>query len=257
MEASEDGELDAEEGFMLLRVLHLDELQVQDIMTTRTDIVCSSASTTVAEVIELILASGHSRIPIYRGTRDNIIGVIYAKDLLRHSLSPDFAQRPVSELVHAPFFAPESKKVLDLLHDFKKSRKHLAVILDEYGGTAGIVTIEDVLEQIVGDIEDEHDTPREEDILTLENGTILLSGRSYLDDIAAQTPIQLASDEVDTIGGFLCDKAGRVPLPGEVFTAARTRFTVLEADATQIRKIKAEPLSAVETIAADLQAKLQ
>lgn len=241
IEASEDGELQKEEGSMLLSVLHLDELQVQDIMTPRTDVVCAPVAATTAEIVDLILTSGHSRIPVYRDNPDNIIGVIYAKDLLRLTLDTSLREKPVTEMMHQPFFVPETKNALDLLHDFKTSKKHLAVILDEYGGTAGIVSIEDVLEQIVGDIEDEHDAPREDDIMPEGEGKARLSGRADLEDIAEQLGINIESDEVDTIGGYLCHLAGRVPLPGERFTAADTLFTVLEADAKKIQSIYAEP----------------
>ncbi len=243
IEASEEGELQKEEGSMLLSVLHLDEMQVQDIMTPRTDVICAPISATVAEIVNLILSSGHSRIPVYRDNRDNIVGVIYAKDLLRHAIEPSLRDEPVTELLHPPFFVPETKNLRDLLHDFKANKKHLAVILDEYGGTAGIITIEDVLEQIVGDIEDEHDVPRQEDIVLLEDGSAALSGRAYLEDIAEQLGILITSDEVDTIGGFLCHLAGRVPQAGEQFTVANTVFTVTEADAKQIRSIRAENAS--------------
>lgn len=243
IEASEDGELQKEEGSMLLSVLHLDELQVQDIMTPRTDVICAPVGATTAEIVDLILNTGHSRIPVYRDNPDNIVGVIYAKDLLRLIHDASLREKPVAEMIHQPFFVPETKNALDLLHDFKTTKKHLAVILDEYGGTAGIVTIEDVIEQIVGDIEDEHDAPREEDIIVEGEGRALLSGRADLEDIAEELGITIESDEVDTIGGYLCHIAGRVPLPGEQFTAAGTVFTVLDADAKKIQTISAEPVS--------------
>lgn len=241
IEASEDGELQKEEGSMLLSVLHLDDLQVQDIMTPRMDVVCAPVTATTTEIIDLILASGHSRIPIYRDNPDNIVGVIYAKDLLRMTQEPSLQNAPVTELMHTPFFVPETKSAPALLHDFKTNKKHLAVILDEYGGTAGIATIEDVIEEIVGEIEDEHDAPREEDIILEGDGKARLSGRADLEDIAEEMGVNIESDEVDTIGGYLCHIAGRVPLPGEKFIAAGTMFTVLEADAKKIQSIQAEP----------------
>ena len=244
IEASEEGALQKEEGSMLLSVLHLDELKVEDIMTPRTDIICAHEGASVTEIVDLILSSGHSRIPIYRESRDNIIGVIYAKDLLRHAMDPALLNETVADMLRPPFFVPESKNVLDLLHDFKSSKKHLAVILDEYGGTAGIVSIEDVLEQIVGDIEDEHDTPRQEDIRVLENGSAVLSGRAYLEDIAEQLGVDISSEEVDTIGGYLCHIAGRVPQAGDHFVIGDNQFTVMEADAKQIRAIRIDPVPA-------------
>ena len=246
IEAREEGEVEKEEGSMLLSVLRLDDLQVDDIMTPRTDIICSPASSTIAEVVERILATGHSRIPIYRDNHDNIVGIVHAKDLLRHAMNPPLRDAPVTEMMHMPFFVPETKNALDLLHDFRVRKKHLAVILDEYGGTAGIVTIEDIIEQIVGDIEDEHDIPRQEAIRLLDNGQAMLSGRAYLEDIAEQMGIIITSDEVDTIGGFLCHMAGRVPQAGERFIAADTLFTVTEADAKHIRTINAQPAPASE-----------
>ena len=243
IEASEEGELQKEEGSMLLSVLHLDDLQVQDIMTPRTDLICAPATSTTAEIVDLILSSGHSRIPIYRENPDNIVGVIYAKDLLRLTIDQDLRDKPVTEMMHQPFFVPETKNAPDLLHDFKANKKHLAVILDEYGGTAGIATIEDIIEEIVGDIEDEHDAPRVEDIILENNGKALLSGRADLEDIAKEMGVAIESDEVDTIGGYLCHIAGRVPLPGERFEIAHTVFTVLEADAKKIQSISAEPVT--------------
>jgi magnesium and cobalt transporter len=239
IEASEDGELQKEEGSMLLSVLHLDELKVEDIMTPRTDIVCAPESASVREVVDLILSSGHSRVPIFRDNRDNITGVIYAKDLLLHAMDPERHGQGIGDMLRQPFFVPETKNVLDLLHDFKASKKHLAVILDEYGGTAGIVSIEDVLEEIVGDIEDEHDAPREEDIRVTET-CAMLSGRAYLDDMEEQLGVAITSDEVDTIGGYLSHLAGRVPQAGERFDIGGKRFTVVEADAKQIRFIRME-----------------
>ena len=241
IEASEDGELEKEEGSMLLSVLHLDDLQVQDIMTPRTDVVCAPVTATTADIVDLILSSGHSRIPVYSDNPDNIVGVIYAKDLLRLISDASLREKPVTEMMREPFFVPETKNAPALLHDFKTNKKHLAVILDEYGGTAGIATIEDVIEQIVGDIEDEHDAPREEDIVMEGNGKAVLSGRANLEDITETLGLKIESDEVDTIGGYLCHIAGRVPLTGEQFTIEGTLFTVLDADAKRIQSIQAEP----------------
>ena len=241
IEASEDGGLEKEEGSMLLSVLHLDDVQVQDIMTPRTDVVCAPVTATTAEIVDFILSSGHSRIPVYSDNPDNIVGVIYAKDLLRLISDASLREKPVTEMMREPFFVPETKSAPALLHDFKTNKKHLAVILDEYGGTAGIATIEDVIEQIVGDIEDEHDAPREEDIVLEGNGKAILSGRADLEDIAETMGLKIESDEVDTIGGYLCHIAGRVPLPGERFSIEGTLFTVLDADAKKIQSIRAEP----------------
>ena len=240
-DASEEGELDKEEGSMLLSVLPLDELQVQGIMTPRTDIVCASDDESIREVAALIIATGHSRIPVFSGNRDNIIGILHAKDLLEHLLNPGEQDRPVADIMRDAFFVPETKNVLDLLQEFRTRKNHLAVILDEYGGTAGLVSIEDVIEEIVGDIEDEHDAPKEEEIAAQPDGSYLVSGRAYLDDLDDTLGLTVNSDEVDTIGGYLTHLAGRVPEQGEHFVLKEQdgiEFTVLESDAKQIHTLR-------------------
>ncbi|MDL2207662.1 CBS domain-containing protein, partial [Desulfovibrio sp. OttesenSCG-928-M16] len=195
----------------------------------------------IRSLAEFIIATGHSRIPIYSGNRDNIIGIVHAKDLLEHALDPAEHVRPVKDIMRDPYYVPETKNVLDLLQEFRTRKVHLAVILDEYGGTAGLVTIEDVLEQIVGDIEDEHDAPREVDISLLEDGSYKISGRAYLDDLNDSLDLAIESEEVDTLGGFLTHLAGRVPEEGEQFTpegAKGALFTVLEADPKQIHAVR-------------------
>jgi magnesium and cobalt transporter len=221
---------------MLLRVLRLDDKQVSDIMTPRTDCHCIPTGTPLPEATRLIIASGHSRIPVFRETRDNIVGVVYAKDLLHSLMKPQEDQGIIDQIMRPPFFVPETKMALELLQEFRSRKQHLAVALDEYGGTSGLVTIEDVLEEIVGDIEDERDAPQEEHIKVLDEKRFELSGRAYLDDLA-ELGIELNSDEVDTIGGYLSLTAGHVPVAGEEFVLNGWKFSVLEAGTKAIRRI--------------------
>jgi magnesium and cobalt transporter len=237
-DAREEGQLDKEEGSMLLNVLALDTMQVQDIMTPRTDIVCASDTDSIRVVSELSIESGHSRIPIYSGNRDNIIGIVHAKDLLHSLLDPSEHTAPATGIMHEPFFVPETKNVYDLLQEFRTRKQHLAVILDEYGGTAGLVSIEDVLEVIVGDIEDEHDAPKEKEITLQEDGSYLIAGRTYLEDLDETLRVRLESEEVDTLGGYLTSLAGRVPAPGERFAIGNAIFIVEQADAKLIHCIR-------------------
>lgn len=239
LDASEDGEIEASESSMLLSILHLDDLCADDIMTPRTDVHAVEASRSVAEAIELILKYGHSRLPIYKGNRDNIIGIVYAKDLLREAMHPENLKKSVSGIMRQAFFVPETKNVLELLNEIRARKTHMAVIIDEYGGTSGLVTIEDILEEIVGDIEDEHDAPKEADIVALDDGSIKLSGRAYLDDINEALGTNLDSDEVDTIGGLLSHIAGRLPEPGDKFAVGGLIFTVQEADTRQVHSVLA------------------
>ena len=242
-DASKDGELDKAEGSMLLSVLNLDDQQVRDIMTPRMDIICAPEESSLREAAEMIMTTGHSRIPVFSGNRDNIIGILHAKDLLVHILArpeqePDF---PVAQIMREPFFVPETKNVLDLLHEFRTRKLHLAVIVDEYGGTAGLVTIEDVIEQIVGEIEDEHDAPRKEEISPQADGSYLIAGRAYLEDLEETLGLKINSDDVETLGGYLTHFAGRVPAAGDTFTLedlGGVTFTVVDADVKQIRSVR-------------------
>ena len=235
-EAREDGELKAEEGSMLLSILSLDEIQVQDIMTPRTDIDCLPSGTTILDAAGAIVETGHSRLPIYKETRDNIIGIVHAKDMLSSLMKTELQTSPVDSIMSQPFFVPETKIASELLQEFRSRKNHLAIVVDEYGGTSGLATIEDLLEVIVGDIEDEHDAPKEEDIRPLEEGKYELSGRAYLEELA-ELGIHLESDEVDTIGGYLSLDAGHVPQKDEEFHIGGWLFTIADADAKQIHTV--------------------
>ena len=240
IEASEEGELEPGEGSMLLSILRLDEMQVQDIMVTRTDMACAPIDSTIAQVVDIIIESGHSRIPIYNEDRDNIVGIAYAKDLLGYWHTPDKDSDSVAGVMRPAYLVPETKKVKELLQDFRTGKNHLAIAIDEYGGTSGLATIEDIIEVIVGDIEDEHDAPRQEDIRPLGENVYELTGRALLEDLE-DLGVDLDSDEVDTIGGYLSMEAGHVPGPGERFTLRGWAFTVLEADRKLIIRLRMEP----------------
>jgi len=242
LEAREDGELEQEEGSMILRILHLDTVQVQDIMTPRTDFDCIPIGTSLTDVAKCITNSGHSRIPIYKETRDDIVGIAFAKDMLPLLSMPEHHNDPIDNIMRSPFFVPETKVVGELLQEFRARRNHMAIVVDEYGATSGLVTIEDLIEEIVGDIEDEHDAPKEEDIRVRDNGSLDLSGRALLEELMPHG-ITLDTDEVETIGGYLCLEAGHVPQAGEEFLLFSWRFLVVEADLKQIRRVLAEPPS--------------
>ena len=240
LEAEEDGELLADEKSMLLRVLRLDELTVQDVMTPITDFVSASATNDLAEVVKVIVDSGHSRIPIFENSKDNIIGITYAKDLIKYWYDESMRDSPIRSVMREPFFVPETKRVLDLLHEFRVRKTHMAMLLDEHGNIAGLVTIEDVIEQIIGDIEDEHDCPKEDDIKVLDSKHLIISGRVTLEDLAEGIGLLLESEEVDTIGGYLCEFAGRVPSIGDTFEIEGVRFKISDADTKQVRSIELE-----------------
>lgn len=244
MEAREEGDVEAEESNMLLSVLELGETQVQEIMTPRTDIACLTNEATIQEAAQCIQTNGHSRIPVYKETKDNIIGIIYAKDLLTYLVDPnlDPAADHVDKIMRQPYFIPETKSSAELLQEFRVRKNHIAIVVDEYGGTSGLITIEDLLEVIVGDIEDEFDAPREEDVQKINDEEYILHGRTFLEDLK-EIGINIESEEVDTIGGYLSLQAGHVPAVNETFAIADWEFTVIEADTKQIHKISAKKIN--------------
>ncbi len=247
LEARAEGEVEPDEESMLLGILRFNDLQVQDTMTPRTDIDCVPDDMPLPDVARIIVRSGHSRIPVYHETRDNIVGIVHAKDVLHslldaHNQNAQAADPPAAAVMREPFFVPETKSIRTLLQEFRARKQHIAIALDEYGGTSGLITIEDVLEEIVGDIEDEHDAPRQEDIRPLGDGAYELTGRALLEDLE-DMGINLDSDEVDTVGGYLSMEAGHAPAPGESFTLDGWTFTVLEADKKLILRLRMEPAS--------------
>ena len=245
LEARADGEIDRNEVSMLLNVLELDQKMVKEIMVPRTDMVCAESGSQVREVADIIVSGGsHSRIPVIEGSKDYIVGVVHAKDLLESFLR-DQVEEPINGLMRPPFFVQEEEKLDEVLSALKRERLHMAIVRDEYGGTAGIVTMEDVLEEIVGEIADEYDQGRPEEITELADGVYVVSGRVPLDEVSERCAIDLESKDVDSIGGFLAVMAGHIPNPGEFYTFDNHRFTVLEADDRQIWSIRIEPLDTV------------
>lgn len=243
--AKRDGELTGDEVGLLLNVLRLGRKQVREIMIPRTDIACAPLDEEPRAILDHLITLGHSRLPIYKGNRDNIVGIVHAKDMLR--LSACEASLSLGEIMRRPLFIPDTKNVMDMLQVFRSKKIHMAIALDEYGGTSGLVTLEDVLEEIVGDIEDEYDAPRPEDIQVLENGDILVSGRTPLFELDEQFGLQFNSEQVETVSGYVCELAGRVPSAGEAFSINGHRLVVKEADPKQVHWIVIQAVELPQT----------
>lgn len=231
----EEGVINQEENAMIRSILTLGDSMVREIMLPRMEMSCVSIQDEVSEVLKSIIASGHSRLPVYEGTIDNVIGLIYAKDLLRYWGEPDAAIE-LRKLIRAPFFVPETKNLEELLHDFKKRRVHMAVVIDEYGGTAGLVTIEDLLEEIVGDIQDEYDLETER-LSVQGDGSIVADGRLPIEEVEEHFHVSIEKDNFETVGGLIFHLTGRIPLAGEVIESETLVLTVLEADERRIAKV--------------------
>ncbi len=215
----EEGVLEAEEEQMISAVIEMGERRVHEVMVPRTDMTALPASATMDEALDTFIREGHSRVPVYKGTVDEIVGVLYAKDLLPFLKDNGLAKRPdMRKLLRAPLFVPESMSIDDLLHKLQGRKVHLAIVLDEYGGTAGMVTIEDLIEEIVGDIQDEYDV---EEPLTvrLSDSEARIDGRVSVDDLAELFDMDLSgledSEEYDTVGGLIYHRIGGVPRPGD------------------------------------------
>ena len=235
-ESEEKGLINEEEGEMLTSIFEFGDTIVREIMVPRTDMVCAPLTATLPELLDAIIRSGHSRIPIFDGSPDRIVGVVYAKDLLR------FWGRPAGEIVlgavmRPPFFVPETKHIEELLQDFRAKRVHMAIAIDEYGGTSGLITIEDLLEEIVGDIQDEYD--REEEWLIPEaEGVVLVDGRLNVEELEEYFDLTIPREKFDTVGGYLFDHLGHVPHAGETIDAHGLQMTVVESDSRKIRKVR-------------------
>ena len=229
-----------EDTDILEGIIKFGNIQVVDIMTSRVDIVDLDIKTNYKELLDLIIKSGYSRIPVYSGTRDNIKGLLYSKDLLPHLDKP--ANFRWQSLVRQAYYVPETKKIDDLLNEFQENKVHLAVVVDEYGGTSGLVTLEDILEEIVGDISDEYD---DEDVLftKLDNHTFIFEAKILLNDffkiaeIEEEDFVKLTS-EVETLAGLILELKGDFPVKGERIGYDRYVFEILAADSRRITKVK-------------------
>lgn len=245
-EAAVEGEVESQDVELLLNVLELSRTSIREIMVPRPDVIFAELEDDVQTVAESIIKSGHSRIPIYKEDKDNVVGVVHAKDLLKWFLVPESAVKKVEAIMRKPVFVPEHKNVREALFDFLTKRNQIAFALDEYGGISGLVTLEDMLEEIVGEIEDEYDTHMPDPIQPLEDGGHLVSGRLLLDELGDQVGVCLDSEQVETIGGYLCELTGRVPQKGEFFTLDGRRFTIADADKKRVRWVEIAPGAAEE-----------
>ena len=242
-EGHREGLLEEEAREMIEGVIELGDANVSHVMTPRTEIDMIQADTAWDEIIENVIDWGHTRIPVYGSSRDEIVGILYSKDLLPELAKPaDQPRRPLAELLRKPLFVPETKPVDDLLNFFQKSRTHIAVVLDEFGGVSGLVTIEDVLEEIVGEIDDEYDQKSEEEIRKIDDDVCVAVGRAHVDEINEVMGFELPENEdFDTIGGFVFAEFGRVPAVGESITWQNAiRITVLEATRRRVNRVRLE-----------------
>ncbi len=237
LEAGRDeGVIEPEEFLLAERILRLSDIVVRDIMVARPDIVALPADSSFETVMETIIQTGHSRLPLYEGNLDNIVGIVYAYDILARIADGERVINPL-EVARPPVFVPETKPVSELLHDMRVNQTHFAVVLDEHGATAGVVTLEDIVEEIVGELRDEHD--RESDLWwRLDERTFIVDARLDRRQFEELTGIELPEGEFRTVGGFVFTKMGRLPTMGEKVTLPEAIFIVEEIQRRRITKVR-------------------
>jgi CBS domain containing-hemolysin-like protein len=231
-----EGLINEDENEMIRSIFEMKNRVVREIMVPRTDMAAVPVDAPLGEILDTINRCGHSRIPVYEGTVDNITGLLYAKDLLRE-WGKDAADIRLARLMRTPFFIPETKNFEELLQDFKRKRVHIAIVIDEYGGTSGLITIEDILEQIVGDIQDEYDT-EEEWLIEQSDGTVVADARLPIEELEERFGIEVERDKFDTVAGLIVHVIGRIPKIGEEIEIAALLLTILEADERKISKVQ-------------------
>ncbi|MCP3966283.1 MAG: HlyC/CorC family transporter [Lentisphaerae bacterium] len=239
----EEGEesLEEDEKRMIRGVFDLNDTPVREIMTPRVDMSALSSSSSIADAKQMIIESGHSRIPVYGENIDAIKGVIYAKDFLDDTRKSE----KLEDYSHKPLFIPETKNVGDLLEEFQANKIHVAVIIDEYGGTSGIVTLEDIIEEIVGEIRDEYDIDEKDTINVMQDdGTIITEGRTLISNINEEFDMEIPEDEdVDTVGGYVCGEFGKIPEENEEISIEKVgKFKIIKADRRKVTSILITPL---------------
>ncbi|MDD3028731.1 MAG: hemolysin family protein [Alphaproteobacteria bacterium] len=227
------------ERLLLSNIMKLRERRVDDCMVPRADIVALDVNSSMKELVEEVLANGYSRVPIYRGTLDDVIGMVHVKDLV-----PFLArQKPclIPDILRPVLYVAPSMPAFRLLLQMRQTRQHMAVVIDEFGGVDGLVTIEDLVEEIVGEIEDEHDVPEPPSVLVRADGTLLADARLPLDIFEEKAHIALPpldGEDVDTLGGYVMQLAGRVPLVGDIISGGSMTFEILEMEQSRVARVR-------------------
>lgn len=238
-ESEERGLIDVEQGEMIEGIFDLNQTVAREIMIPRTYVVAVPLDSNLEFVLNTIIESGHSRIPVYKENVDQIVGILNSKDLLPYWLntSEDFN---LSRIIRDPFFVPETKRIKDLLDDLRGKKSHLAVIVDEYGGTSGLVTIEDIVEEIIGEIRDEHDA-EEDDFVLQEGGSYMVSGWANLDDFEEVFKVRVPREGYDSLAGFIIHLLGKVPKKGEEITFEGLSMKIQVSDPKRITRVLVTP----------------
>jgi CBS domain containing-hemolysin-like protein len=233
-----NGGIEEPERQMIRGIINLEETSVHEIMVPRIDVLAVDTEATLDDVTQIIMDKGYSRVPLYEETIDNIVGVLYAKDIMKYLAGGgDRSTANLRDLARPPFFVPESKRVDELLADMRVNRVHMGIVVDEYGGTAGLVTIEDMLEEIVGEIEDEYDR-EEPTVEKISEREVVVDGRVSIDDLNELLGLELEGEDYDTVGGFVYQHLGKIPVVGDEVQAEGLQMRVLSVVGRRIKKVR-------------------
>lgn len=236
--------LDKDERKMIMSIIQFNDTTVKEVMTPRTELATIEVSSSARHLIDLINKEGHSRIPVFEANIDNIIGIFYAKDILKQLQAEniDFASISVRDYLRTPYFVPETKNISTLLKEFMRDEVHIAIVVDEYGGTAGVVSIEDLIEEIVGEIRDEYDYDEDQMYKKLEDNSILFDAKADIEILEELFDIDVPEDDFESIGGLVFSLIGRVPKEGETLEFQNLTLEIIEADDRKISKIKVKKI---------------
>jgi len=227
--------LETDKKEMIQGIVELSDTMVKEVMVPRIDTIFISADASAEELLERLIESGHSRFPVYEQTIDKVIGILYVKDVLRSLVKSEPID--VRRLIHKPFFVPEVKRIDDLLRELRRLKVHIAVVVDEYGGVSGIVCMENIIEEIIGDIQDEFDNEKE-DVLELGDGVWLCETRVNLEDLSERIGIPLPLEDFDTLGGFVFDLFGKIPVKYEKAEWEGHNFIIQDVEGHKINSVK-------------------
>ena len=241
--AEEDGIVARDAYAMMQRVMFVSDLKVRDVMVPRNNMVHVDRDDSLEKCLDIMLESAHSRFPVEDNEKDQIVGILFAKDLLRFFDDDNKQRFNLHDLTRPVVFVPESKRLNVLLAEFRENRNHMAVVVDEFGAIAGLVTIEDVLEQIVGDIEDEHDQEDEESLIReIGEGEVMVKALLPMDEFNAHFKSRLSETDSDTIGGLVSQTFGHIPQRGETLTIGRFEFEIVHADSRRVHLLRVNPV---------------
>ena len=240
----EVGALKEEEHGIIQSIVDFKSVAVHEVMTPRVDITSVEAGTDLDELVGVIKSSSHSRIPLYKENLDEIIGVLYAKDVLKYLLNGNKNEFDIIKIARKPMFIPETKMINDLMYEFQEKKMHIAIVVDEFGGTSGLITLEDIIEEIIGEIRDEYDK-EENPVIKLEENKYIVPGRISLDELneLLNSKIKVDNEDFETLAGLVLNQAGHIPKEGYNFTLENFKFTVKEVTRKRINKILAEKIS--------------